>query len=439
MGKIEMGPGDTIITNHPAYGGSHLPDVTLVTPVFTDGKELLGYVVNRAHHAELGGTHPASMPPDANSLEEEGVIIEPYRLVSSSRVDWKGLREILGGGPWPSRAVEENIADLNAALAANLSGAGGLKELAVKHGPGQVINYMQYLRDYAASRMRLVLDKIPDGRYEAREELDDNSILKVAIEISKDICCIDFTGTSGVHQGNMNATSAIVNSVVIYVLRLLLNEPLPLNEGILEPVRVILPESLLNPDFDRSHQECPAIVGGNVEVSQRLTDTLLKAFGVVACSQGTMNNLMMGNDSYSYYETICGGCGAGPGFDGAPGVHHHMTNTRITDPEILEHRYPLKLVEFSIRKKSGGRGAYRGGDGVVRILEFNSASTVSILSQHRIVRPYGMQGGKKGKRGRQLVIRADGVREKLNGIDGFDAHPGDRLVLRTPGGGGWGK
>jgi 5-oxoprolinase (ATP-hydrolysing) len=439
MGKIEMGPGDTIITNHPAYGGSHLPDVTLVTPVFTDGKELLGYVVNRAHHAELGGTHPASMPPDANSLEEEGVIIEPYRLVSSSRVDWKGLREILGGGPWPSRAVEENIADLNAALAANLSGAGGLKELAVKHGPGQVINYMQYLRDYAASRMRLVLDKIPDGRYEAREELDDNSILKVAIEISKDICCIDFTGTSGVHQGNMNATSAIVNSVVIYVLRLLLNEPLPLNEGILEPVRVILPESLLNPDFDRSHQECPAIVGGNVEVSQRLTDTLLKAFGVVACSQGTMNNLMMGNDSYSYYETICGGCGAGPGFNGARGVHHHMTNTRITDPEILEHRYPLKLVEFSIRKKSGGRGAYRGGDGVVRILEFNSASTVSILSQHRIVRPYGMQGGKKGKRGRQLVIRADGVREKLNGIDGFDAHPGDRLVLRTPGGGGWGK
>jgi 5-oxoprolinase (ATP-hydrolysing) len=287
--------------------------------------------------------------------------------------------------------------------------------------------------------MRVVLGLIPDGRYEAQEELDDNSILKAAIEISKDTCCIDFTGTSGVHPGNMNATYAIVNSVVIYVLRLLLNEPLPLNEGILEPVRVILPESLLNPDFNRSHQECPAIVGGNVEVSQRLTDTLLKAFGVVACSQGTMNNLMMGNDSYSYYETICGGCGAGPGFNGARGVHHHMTNTRITDPEILEHRYPLRLVEFSIRKRSGGRGAYRGGDGVVRILEFTSASTVSILSQHRIVRPYGMKGGKQGKTGQQLVVRADGVREKLNGIDGFVAHPGDRLVVRTPGGGGWGK
>ena len=438
-GKMDMGAGDTIITNHPAYGGSHLPDVTLVTPVFTSGKVLLGYVVNRAHHAELGGTRPASMPPDATSLEEEGVIIEPFHLVSSGKVDWQGMREILGSGPWPSRAVEENIADLNAALAANLAGAGGLMELAEKHGPDQVINYMQYLRDYAASRMRLVLGKIPDGRYEAREVLDDNSILNTVVEISKDACSIDFTGTSGVHPGNMNATCAIVNSVVIYVLRLLLNEPLPLNEGILEPVRVILPESLLNPDFNRSHQDCPAIVGGNVEVSQRLTDTLLKAFGVAACSQGTMNNVMLGDDTFSYYETICGGCGAGPGFNGASGVHHHMTNTRITDPEILEHRYPLRLVEFSIRKKSGGRGAYSGGNGVVRILEFTSASTVSILSQHRVVRPYGMQGGKQGKRGRQQVIRANGVKEKLKGIVGINAFPGDRLIIKTPGGGGWGK
>jgi 5-oxoprolinase (ATP-hydrolysing) len=439
MEKMDMGPGDTIITNHPAYGGSHLPDVTVVTPVFTAGNELLGYVVNRAHHAELGGTRPASMPPDATSLEEEGVIIEPFRLVSKGQVNWTGLREILESGPWPSRAVEENIADLNAALAANLAGAVGLRELAVKHGSLQVIEYMQYLRDYAASRMRLVLGRMPDGRYEAQEELDDKSILKVLIEIIKDTCSIDFTGSSGVHPGNMNATYAIVNSVVIYVLRLLLNEPLPLNEGILEPVRVVLPESLLNPDFSRSHSECPAIVGGNVEVSQRLTDTLLKAFGVVACSQGTMNNLMMGNDGYSYYETICGGCGAGPGFTGASGVHHHMTNTRITDPEILEHRYPIRLVEFSIRKKSGGRGAYRGGNGVVRVLEFTEESTVSILSQHRIIKPYGMHDGKSGKRGRQLIIRAGGAREKLDGIAWITAYPGDRLMMKTPGGGGWGK
>jgi 5-oxoprolinase (ATP-hydrolysing) len=439
MGKIDMGPGDTIITNHPAYGGSHLPDVTLVTPVYTADNELLGYVVNRAHHAELGGTHPASMPPDATSLEEEGVIIEPFRLASKGQVNWNGMRKILGGGRWPSRAVEENMADLNAALAANLTGAGGLRELALKHGSGQVIDYMKDLRDYAASRMRQVLGKIPDGRYEAQEKLDDDSILKAVVEISKDSCSIDFTGSSGVHPGNMNATYAIVNSVVIYVLRLLLKEPLPLNEGILEPVRVVLPNCLLNPDFNKSHQTCPAIVGGNVEVSQRLTDTLLKAFGIAACSQGTMNNLMIGNDGYSYYETICGGCGAGPGFHGASGVHHHMTNTRITDPEIMEHRYPLRLIAFAIRKESGGRGAYRGGNGVVRILEFTAPSTVSILSQHRVVRPYGMQGGKPGKRGRQMLIRIDGTTEKLKGIDGFVAYPGDRLVVKTPGGGGWGK
>lgn len=436
---VDMEAGDTIITNHPAYGGSHLPDVTLVTPVFKKDSELLGYVVNRAHHAELGGTRPASMPPDATSLVEEGVIIEPFHLVSKGVVNWNKMREILGSGPWPSRAVEENIADLNAALAANLAGAEGLLELAVKHGPGQVTDYMHYLRNYAAERMRLVLGRIPDGRYEAEERLDDNSILKVLIEIREDTCSIDFTGSSEVHPGNMNATRAIVNSVVIYVLRLLLNEPLPLNEGILEPVRIWLPESLLNPDFSKAHMDCPAIVGGNVEVSQRLTDTLLKAFGAMACSQGTMNNLMVGNEKYSYYETICGGCGAGPASHGASGVHHHMTNTRITDPEILEHRYPLRLIEFSMRKKSGGRGAYRGGKGVVRILEFSEAATVSLLSQHRIIRPYGMRGGKAGKRGRQYVIRADGVKEKLKGIDGFMARPGDRLVVKTPGGGGWGR
>jgi 5-oxoprolinase (ATP-hydrolysing) len=439
MEKMSMGPGDTIITNHPAYGGSHLPDVTLVTPVFTAEEQLLGFVVNRAHHAELGGTRPASMPPDARSLEEEGVIIEPFRLVSGDRVNWRGLQEILEGAPWPSRKVEENLADLNAALAANMTGAEGLRNLARKYGHGQVLDYMQYLKEYATSRMRLVLDHLPEGRYEASEKLDDGSILKAAIEISEDACNIDFTGTSGVHPGNMNATFAIVNSVVIYVLRLLLKEPLPLNEGILAPVRIILPESLLNPSFSRSHAECPAIVGGNVEISQRLTDTLLKAFGVAACSQGTMNNLMIGNKRYSYYETICGGCGAGPAFHGADAVHHHMTNTRITDPEILEHRYPLRLVEFSVRKGSGGKGFFRGGNGVVRKLEFTDEAAVSILSQHRVVRPYGMRGGKPGKRGRQHICRSGGGKERLKGIDGTTLYPGDRLVIRTPGGGGWGK
>ncbi len=439
MGHIKIEPGDTVITNHPAYGGSHLPDITLVSPVHSTDKVLLGYVVNRAHHAEMGGSRPASMPPDAVSLVEEGVVIEPFHLVCKGKTDWEGIRGILENAPWPSRAVEENLADLNAALAANRAGMRGLKELAEKYGSRTVLDYMQFLREYAASKMMRTLEKIPDGDYAAREYLDDGSCLSVRIGIRKEQCTIDFTGTSPVHAGNMNANRAIVNSVVIYVLRLLLDEPLPLNEGFMEPVRIVLPECMLNPDFQRPPEQCPAIVGGNVEVSQRLTDTLLKAFGVVACSQGTMNNIMLGNPGYSYYETICGGCGAGDGFNGASAVHHHMTNTRITDPEILEKRYPLRLVEFSIRKASGGKGKYRGGNGVVRILEFAEESEISILSQHRVEKPYGMEGGGNGKRGRQALVRSNGKKEALKGIDAVTALPGDRLIVKTPGGGGWGS
>lgn len=437
-GNFNMEAGDTLITNHPAFGGSHLPDITLITPVFSSGMELLGYVANRAHHAELGGTRPASMPPDAKKLEEEGVVIYPFHLVRKGIPDWDGMRRILETGPWPSRTPEENLADLNAALAANVAGAKGLGELAGKYSARTVTDYMKYLREYAACRMRQTLQKIPDGRYQATENLDDGSCLKVNVRVRGDRCIIDFSGTSPVHPGNMNANRAIVNSVVIYVLRLLLNEPLPLNEGFMEPVRLILPECLLNPDFDRSPDQCPAIVGGNVEVSQRLTDTLLKAFGVAACSQGTMNNIMLGNRSYSYYETVCGGCGAGDGFPGASAVHHHMTNTRITDPEILEKRYPLRLLEFSIRRGSGGKGKYRGGNGAVRILEFTEESSVSILSQHRVVKPYGMNGGGEGKRGTQYLIRSNGEKEPLKGMDGATAFPGDRLVVKSPGGGGFG-
>jgi len=439
VGHIRMESGDTIITNHPAFGGSHLPDITLATPVYTTDDILLGYVVNRAHHAELGGTRPASMPPDAHSLLEEGVVIDPRHLVGRGKVDWKGMRSILEQAPFPSRAVEENLADLNAALAANLAGVEGLLEMAGKYGARQVTGHMDDLHAYAASKMRETLEKFPDGVREAVEHLDDGSRLQVKVSILKDACSIDFSGTSPVHKGNMNANIAIVNSVVIYVLRLLLDEPLPLNEGIMEPVDLILPECLLNPDFNQSHRACPAIVGGNVEVSQRLTDTLLKAFGILACSQGTMNNILLGNRDYSYYETICGGCGAGPGFHGASGVHHHMTNTRITDPEILENRYPLCIEEFSLRKGSGGGGAYQGGMGVNRVLRFLEPASLSILSQHRREKPYGVQGGKPGKRGKQFIVRENGEREKLKGMDASEILPGDRLVIRTPGGGGWGE
>jgi 5-oxoprolinase (ATP-hydrolysing) len=237
----------------------------------------------------------------------------------------------------------------------------------------------------------------------------------------------------------MNATYAIVNSVVIYVLRLLINEPLPLNDGIFDPVKLVVPQGLLNPPFPDDPVQCPAIVGGNVEVSQRLTDTLLKAFGVAACSQGTMNNVMFGNERYSYYETICGGCGAGPDFNGASAVHHHMTNTRITDPEIMEHRYPVRLEKFEVRKGSGGAGQFRGGDGIIREITFLEEAELSILSQHRNERPYGMNGGKEAQPGRQWIQRADGSKKELKGIDGSTIHKNDRFIIHTPGGGGYGR
>ncbi len=437
--SFPMEPGDTIITNHPLYGGSHLPDITLVTPVFTKGRELLGYVVNRAHHSEIGGSTPASMPPDATSLVEEGVVIPPVCLLKRGLENWSEIRRILETAPYPTRSLDENLADLNAALAANMNGAEALRDMARNFGTDTVLTYFRLLREHASRKMEETLKDFPDGEYIASEFLDDGTPLQVKVISKGDRISIDFAGSGGTHPGNMNATVAIVNSVVIYVMRLLLNEDIPLNEGMLEPLDLLIPAGMLNPDFSDDPSACPAIVGGNVEVSQRLTDTLLKAFGVVACSQGTMNNLLIGNDSFSYYETICGGCGAGPDFRGASAVHHHMTNTRITDPEILELRYPLRLNKFSIRKGSGGKGLYKGGNGVVREFTFLEPATISILSQHRKEEPFGLKGGDPGKRGRQWIRKEDQSRKMLEGVDGAEVEPGDSLIIKTPGGGGWGK
>jgi len=437
--NVSIGKGDVIITNHPAYGGSHLPDITLVSPVHMDTGKLVGFVVSRAHHAEIGGIVPASMPPDATSLAEEGVIIEPFHLVKNNKVEWKRMKEILTEAIYPSRAVDENIADLHAALAANRNGKAALLKLIEDFGEEEVLQYMKLLKEYAAEKMRYTLRKIADGIYEAEEHLDDDSILKVKIIKENDTCTIDFTGSGDIHPGNMNATYAIVNSVVIYFLRLLINEPIPLNDGMFEPVKLIVPKGLLNPVFPEDPARCPAISGGNTEVSQRLTDTLLKAFKLMSCSQGTMNNVMFGNSSYSYYETLCGGCGAGPGFNGASAVHHHMTNTRITDPEIIEHRYPVRLERFEIRASSGGKGKFTGGDGIVREMTFLETARLSILSQHRKEVPYGLGNGKPGEKGSQYVIKSDGTVVKLKGIDGITIDQGDRLIIKTPGGGGYGK
>jgi 5-oxoprolinase (ATP-hydrolysing) len=438
---ISMSPGDVVVTNHPAYGGSHLPDITVVTPVFspTDPGRLLGYVASRAHHAEIGGIRPGSMPPDARVLAEEGVVISPFHLIEAGVAHWDRIKKLLEDSPLPTRCVADNLADLRAAIAANHSGVCALQSMANSCGDDVVAHYMDQLERLAEQRIREALSRIPDGTYQASERLDDGAVIAVRIELSGDQAHIDFTGSASVHPGNLNATPAIVQSAVIYVLRLLLHEPLPLNEGLLRAVTITVPPGLLNPYFPDDPKRAPAVVGGNVETSQRLVDTLLAALGIVACSQGTMNNLIFGDAHYGYYETLGGGCGAGPDFHGASAVHSHMTNTRITDPEIIEHRYPVRVRRFAIREGSGGAGRFKGGDGLIREIEFLKPATLSILSQHRHEQPYGLHGGQPGARGQQQVIRADGTKLTLTSIDGCEMAAGDRLILKTPGGGGYGE
>jgi 5-oxoprolinase (ATP-hydrolysing) len=434
---VPMRPGDVIVTNHPGFGGSHLPDVTVITPVHDTDGTVIGYVASRAHHAEIGGTRPGSMPPSARTLAEEGVVIAPMHLVSEGRARWAEIRAVLEGGPHPSRAVDDNLADLAAAVAANHRGAEMLRAMAREHGRGAVAGYMDALKRRAEEGIRAALRGIPDGVYEAEERLDDGSPLRVRIVVEGDRASIGFAGSADVHPGNLNATPAIVRSVVLYVLRLLVREPLPLNEGLMRAVELDIPPGLLNPPFGDPARD-PAVVGGNTEVSQRLTDTLLKALGLAACSQGTMNNVLWGSDRFGYYETVCGGSGAGPGWHGASAVHTHMTNTRITDPEVVEHRYPVRVERFAVRAGSGGAGRWRGGDGAMRELTFLQPMSLSVLTQHRAEGPYGMAGGLPGAPGRQRVVRAGGGEMELKSVDGMEVEAGDRLVLETPGGGGFG-
>ncbi len=439
VARYPLEPGDVIITNHPAYGGSHLPDVTLISAVYDDTGALLGYVANRAHHAEIGGKTPGSMPPDAVNLAEEGVVIPPVYLVKKGQADWQGIRELLGKSPWPSRSVEENIADLNGALASIVSGVESLQKLSAQFGAEKVKTFMTRLQDYAADCISRVFESRKSSAWQATEYLDDGHGISVSIQKKGKALTFDFTGTSPTHPGNLNATPAVLNSAVIYVLRLMVQENIPLNEGIMKHVEIIVPEgTLLNPRFDDHPEKCPAVVGGNTEVSQRTVDTLIKALGLAACSQGTMNNLIFGNDKFGFYETICGGTGAGEGFHGADAVHQHMTNTKITDPEVLERRYPVRLERMEIRPNSGGDGKWNGGKGVVREITFLEDVTLSLLTQHRKEAPYGLHGGQPGKPGRQYIIKIDGSKAELKGIDGAHLKAGERVVVETPGGGGWG-
>jgi 5-oxoprolinase (ATP-hydrolysing) len=378
------------------------------------------------------------VPPDAKSLAEEGVVIPPTLILEGSEPRWERVERLLQDGPHPTRTLADNLADLRAMLAAILRGCEALTRLAQNVGFEHVLEHMDALRRQAAWQVETVLKKMADGSYEGRQLLDDESPLIATFTIDGNRATLDFAGSAPVHPGNLNATPAIVHSVTMYVMRLLVDVELPLNEGLLEPIEIRIPRGLLNPEYTADPDQCPAVVGGNVETSQRLTDTLLEALSIAGCSQGTMNNLSFGDASFGYYETIGGGAGAGDGFDGASGVHTQMTNTRITDPEVLEGRHPVRLLGFKLRRGSGGAGRWRGGDGLVRSYEFLAPVTASLLSERRTTAPYGLRGGGPGRPGRNAQVHRDGRVEELPGRVTLRLAVGDRLVVETPGGGGYG-
>ncbi len=431
-----MRPGDVYLTNDPYQGGSHLPDVTAITPVFGDTDEPIFFTASRAHHAEIGGITPGSMPPFSRRLEQEGVLIRNLRLVRDDRGAEQSLRELLESGPHPSRSVDENLADIWAQVAANQSGAVQLLALIEAEGLALVQAYMGHIQRAAEQKMREALRKIAPGVYRFADRLDDGAPLVATISIEhgeQPSAVVDFSGTGPVLEGNLNAPRAIVSSAALYCFRCLIGEEIPLNAGVLRPIQIVLPDDcLLNPTPGA------AVVGGNVETSQRVVDVIFGALGVVAASQGTMNNLIFGDESFGYYETLCGGAGAGPGFAGAHAVHTHMTNTRLTDPEVLESRYPVRLVSCSVRHGSGGAGQFVGGDGIRRELCFLAPVQLSLLTQRRLTAPYGLAGGSPGQSGRNLLRLAAGETQELAPIVGVELGPGDTLIIETPGGGGYG-
>jgi 5-oxoprolinase (ATP-hydrolysing) len=431
----DLAPGDVVVTNDPFAGGSHLPDVTVVTSVFAAGATQAPafFVASRGHHADIGGRTPGSMPADSTRLEEEGVCIEPLRLVRGGSFDEAAIRAVLSGGAYPARKPDDNVAELEAMIAANRQGERLLEALAREHGVAELADLMRGLQETAAAKVAREIEKLPDGEHHFADRMDDGTPLCVTLTIAGPHMRIDFAGSGGAHRGNLNAPRAVVNAAVIYVLRALVAERIPLNGGCLAPVEIhVPPASLLDPPRG------VAVVGGNVETSQRIVDVLLGALGVAAASQGTMNNVAFGDANFGYYETIGGGAGATHAADGASGVHTHMTNTRITDPEVLEARYPVRLLEFALRRGSGGAGQHVGGDGVVRRYGFLAPVTVSLLSERRDVAPWGLDGGAAGARGRNAVSRGGAAFQSVGGRATLDLAAGDELRVETPGGGGCG-
>jgi 5-oxoprolinase (ATP-hydrolysing) len=437
----DLAIGDVFVTNDPYRGGSHLPDITVVTPVFEPRSGTLRFfTASRAHHSEIGGIAPGSMSPFSTNLAEEGILIRNFRVIVRGTPRFAELRELLVDGPYPSRSPDTNLADITAQIAANHQGASRLSQLVEEYGWETVAANMRHIQDAAEWQVRRALRKLPDGRHTFVDHLDDGSPLAVAVTIDDDSAWLDFTGTGRVLSNNFNANRAVVTAAVMYCFRCLIEDPIPLNQGVLAPIRVTLPECLLNPRAGAQAEDCPAVAAGNVETSQRVVDIILGALSAAAASQGTMNNVLFGDSTFAYYETICGGAGATSAGNGAHAVQTHMTNTRITDPEVLEQRYPIRVNEFSIRRGSGGTGTHHGGDGIIRRLEFLAPLELSILSGRRSAYlPYGIKGGQPGAGGVNRLRRQDGRVEQLPGSCQMTVYPGDELTVMTPGGGGWGK
>jgi 5-oxoprolinase (ATP-hydrolysing) len=433
-------PGDVVALNNPYNGGTHLPDVTVITPVFdAAGKEILFFVGSRGHHADIGGLTPGSTPPGSKTLEEEGVVIDDFLLVDGGRIREAEFRTLLASATYPARSPDVNVADIKAQVAANEKGVQELQRAVAEFGLDTVRAYMRHVMDNAEESVRRVLEKLQDGSFETT--IDDGTPLKVAVRVDRANrrAVIDFTGTGPQRPDNFNAPAAVCRAVVLYCFRCLVGEDIPLNDGCLVPLEIVVPEGTFLSPRPTGPGGGAAVVAGNTEVSQMTCNALLAALKACAAAQSTMNNLLFGDAVYQYYETVCGGTGAGPGFAGTSAVQTHMTNTRMTDPEVLELRYPVRLEEFGIRRGSGGAGRWPGGDGSRRRIRFLRPMEAVIVASRRTVAPHGLEGGSPGAPGRQWVERLDGSRQMLKGQDRAALEAGEVLGLETPGGGGWGS
>jgi 5-oxoprolinase (ATP-hydrolysing) len=430
-----IAPGDVFAINAPYNGGTHLPDITVCTPVFDDDdREILFWVASRGHHADVGGISPGSMSPLATTIEEEGVYIDNFKLIDRGRFREQATNDLFTGAKYPARNPLQNLNDLKAQIAANEKGVQELRRMVDQFTLPVVQAYMGHVQDNAAESVRRVIDRLHDSEFSY--EMDQGTVIKVRITVDKDMreATVDFTGTSPQQPTNFNAPEPVTRAAVLYVFRVMVDDDIPMNAGCLRPIRIIIPaRTMLTPEYPA------AVVAGNVETSQAVTNALFGALGALAAAQGTMNNLNFGNARYQYYETICSGSPAGPGFDGADAVHTHMTNTRLTDPEVLEFRYPVLLEDFHIRANSGGRGCWHGGNGIRRTIRFLERMECTILSGHRRVPPFGLNGGEPGQVGLNQVRRADGHVETLQGCDDTMLEAGEAIIIQTPTAGGYGK